>query len=217
MSDSTVLVVEDERTLADMYATWLSQAGYTTRVAYTGQKALDLLGPELDVALLDRRLPKLTGDDILDEIREAGYDCRAAMVTAVTPESDIVDLSFDQYLTKPVKEEDIVGLVEELSAASGGQATEIMDALGDAKTRQCFQLLTDDSHSAKELATETGYSLPTVYRRLNSLKQTDLIESRTELDPGGDHYETYRATVEEIRLDFSDGTAVTTDGERESV
>ena len=97
MTDATVLVVEDERGLADMYATWLAEAGYQTRVAYDGPDAMNELSPELDIALLDRRLPRMTGDDILDEIRDRNYHCEVAMVTAVDPDIDIVGMRYDTH------------------------------------------------------------------------------------------------------------------------
>ncbi len=87
MSDDLplVLVVEDEPDLADLYATWL-RGEYRVRVAYGGREALEKLDDEVEVVLLDRRMPDLSGDEALKEIRERGFDCRVAMVTAVEPD-----------------------------------------------------------------------------------------------------------------------------------
>lgn len=109
----TVLVVEDERSLADIYVTWLEDE-FEVRTAYNGNEALDLLDDDVDVVLLDRRMPVLSGDAVLDEIDRRGLDCRVALVTAVQPDVDIVDLRFDDYLLKPVAEEDLRDLVERL-------------------------------------------------------------------------------------------------------
>jgi len=108
-----VLVVEDERDLSDLYRTWLGKT-YRVRTARDGRAALDELDDEVDVVLLDRRMPDLSGDEVLDRIRELDLDCRIAMVTAVEPDTDIVDMAFDDYLVKPVSEEELVRTVENL-------------------------------------------------------------------------------------------------------
>ena len=106
MSDDqpVVLIVEDEPDLADLYATWLD-GEYTVRVAYGGREALDKLDQDVEVVLLDRRMPDLSGDEALSEIRARGYDCRVSMVTAVEPDFDIVAMGFDDYLVKPVSKD----------------------------------------------------------------------------------------------------------------
>jgi DNA-binding response OmpR family regulator len=108
-----VLVVEDEPDLADLYATWLRD-DYRVRVAYGGREALDELDDEVDVVLLDRRMPDLSGDEALEAIRDRGVECRVAMVTAVEPDFDIVEMGFDDYLVKPVSRESLKETVENL-------------------------------------------------------------------------------------------------------
>jgi DNA-binding response OmpR family regulator len=109
----SVLVVEDEPDLADLYAEWL-KTEYDVRTAYGGRAALDGLGDEVDIVLLDRRMPDLSGDEVLDAIRERGIDCRVAMVTAVEPDFDIVAMGFDDYLVKPVSREELQETVSNL-------------------------------------------------------------------------------------------------------
>ena len=108
-----VLVVEDERDLADLYATWLRDE-YRVRVAYGGREAIETLDDAVDVALLDRRMPDLSGDETLAAIREEGVECRVAMVTAVEPDFDIVAMGFDDYVVKPVSRDGLTGTVESL-------------------------------------------------------------------------------------------------------
>lgn len=111
----TVLIVEDEQSLADLYAIWLQET-YSVRTAYTGEQALDELDSDVDVALLDRRMPHVSGDEVLEQIRDYGYDCRVAMVSGVNPDFDIVEMGFDDYLPKPVTETDLHEMVEQLLA-----------------------------------------------------------------------------------------------------
>lgn len=110
---STVLIVEDERDLADLYAAWLADT-YSVRTAYGGEEALERMDDTVDVVLLDRQMPDLSGKVVLREIRERGYECRVAMVTAIDPDLDIIEMGFDDYLTKPVSEDDLHAVVDRL-------------------------------------------------------------------------------------------------------
>ncbi|UIO99068.1 HalX domain-containing protein [Halobaculum sp. CBA1158] len=112
-----VFVVEDEPDLADLYAAWLG-TDYDVRSAYGGHEALEELSDDIDVILLDRRMPGLSGDEVLDEVRDRGIDARVAMVTAVEPDFDIVAMGFDDYLVKPVTREALLDTVEGLYSRS---------------------------------------------------------------------------------------------------
>jgi DNA-binding response OmpR family regulator len=105
-NSSTVLVVEDETELADLYAAWLADT-YDVRTAYGGEAALEQLDAAVDVVLLDRRMPDLSGDDVVAEIRKQAVDCRVVIVSAVNPDFDVIGMGFDDYLTKPVDEDDL--------------------------------------------------------------------------------------------------------------
>ena len=107
----TVLVVEDEDHLADLYTDYLA-GEYDVRTAYGGIEAMDMLAPDLDVVLLDRRMPVVSGNEVLADIEERGLQCRVAMVTAVDPDFDIIDMGCDDYIVKPVTRDalrDVVG------------------------------------------------------------------------------------------------------------
>lgn len=110
-TDTTILVVDDEEDVADGYAAHL-QTEYETQVAYGGQDALDTVTDETDIILLDRRMPDMSGDAVLDEIRNRGLECHVIMVTAVDPDFDIVDMAFDEYLCKPVNRNDLFDAIE---------------------------------------------------------------------------------------------------------
>lgn len=113
-SDSgVVLIDEDERELANLYSTFLKDT-YTVKTAYTGEEALELLDEPIDVVLLDRRLKRWTGGQLLGVIQERRLECQIAMVTAVIPDFDIAGLAIDEYVTKSVTREELNALVEEL-------------------------------------------------------------------------------------------------------
>ncbi|SHH10085.1 HalX domain-containing protein [Halobaculum gomorrense] len=108
-----VLIVEDEPEVADLYRGYLAGTHDVT-VANTGTEALELVDSTTDAVLLDRRLSDTSGSEVLAEIRERGLDCRVAMVTAVEPDVDIVEMGFDLYLVKPATRDDIQSAVERL-------------------------------------------------------------------------------------------------------
>ena len=111
--ETTVLAVDDEPDLAELYRVYLDSA-YDVRIATDGSAALERMDDSVDVVLLDRRMPDMTGNEVLSELRAAGYDARVAMLTAVEPDVDIIDMPFDDYKTKPVTKEDLLALVEVL-------------------------------------------------------------------------------------------------------
>ncbi len=108
-----VLVVDDERDVADLYAAWL-ETDHEALTAYSGPEAVDLLGKDPDVVLLDRQMPTLSGDEVLERIDHSPVDPHVVMVTAVDPDFDIVEMPFDDYLTKPVRREQLLSAVDEM-------------------------------------------------------------------------------------------------------
>ena len=172
-----VLIVEDEPDLADLYAAWLSN-DYRVRTAYGGQEALDELDEQIDIVLLDRRMPGVSGDEVLEEIRERGLDCRIAMVTAVEPDFDIVEMGFDDYLVKPVAKEELYETVESLlTRSSYDEGVQELYALASKKA-----LLESEKGSA-ELDDSQEYQQ--LERELEELR-SELGET---LDSFGDHEE----------------------------
>lgn len=109
----TVLIVEDEQHLADLYTDYLADS-YDVRTAYSGEEGIERLSEDIDVVLLDRRMPVVSGNEVLAEIEEQSMPCRVAMVTAVNPDFDIIELRVDDYLVKPVTRDELTEVVERL-------------------------------------------------------------------------------------------------------
>ena len=175
-SDATVLAVDDEPDLAELYRVYLDSA-YDVRVATGGDEAIDLMDDEVDVVLLDRRMPDMSGHEVLNEIRGEGYDARVAMLTAVEPDVDIVEMPFDDYKTKPVSKEDLLTLVEVL----------LHRAAFDERSQEFFAL------ASKKAALEaTGTTNSDEYEEL-----IDRMEAvRLEVDDTLDHLSARDAFVE---------------------
>lgn len=115
LTDLSIVVVDDEQALADLITIWLKEAK-RVQTAYNGEDALDLIDESVDIVFLDRQMPGLNGDDALQMLREQGWTGQVAMVTAVDPDFDILELDFDTYITKPVTKEDIHETVDHLEA-----------------------------------------------------------------------------------------------------
>lgn len=113
--DSVVLLVDDQPDIVATYQEQLNET-YTIQTAYSGEEALDELDETVDVILLDRRMPGMTGDELLERIRKQNFGCWVVMVTAVEPDVDIVALEFDEYLIKPVSASQLNDAVERMLA-----------------------------------------------------------------------------------------------------
>jgi len=108
-----VLVVDDDVDVADSYASQLRDR-YDVETVYSGEAALAALSPAIDVVLLDRRMPKLSGSEVLEAIRDRELETRVAMVTAEEANFDIIEMPFDDYVEKPVTQEALFETVAHL-------------------------------------------------------------------------------------------------------
>lgn len=142
----TVLIVEDQSRLADLFELWLGDA-YTVTVAYDCETALELLDETIDVATLDRNLPDGQGGEIIAAIRDRELDCRVAVVSAVEPTIDVIEMCFDEYLSKPITKAELREAVEQLLARA-----EYDEALSESYTIASKLAMIETHCSAEELA-----------------------------------------------------------------
>ncbi|MGI5287559.1 response regulator transcription factor [Nonomuraea polychroma] len=100
-----VLVVEDERMLADAIAEWLREETHAVDLAHDGEAALERIAVnDYDVVVLDRDLPRVHGDDVCRELVASESDARVLMLTAAAQLDDRVtglSIGADDYLSKP--------------------------------------------------------------------------------------------------------------------
>lgn len=99
--DGVILVADDDHLVTELYAELLGDR-YEVHTANSGTAAMAAIDDSIDVAVLDRRMPDRSGDEVLARFRERGVDCPVIMVTAVSPDVDIIDLSCTEYLVKPI-------------------------------------------------------------------------------------------------------------------
>lgn len=113
-----VLVVEDERHLADAIARGLRRHGLAVDVAYDGGKGHEMaFVTRYDVVVLDRDLPGMHGDQLCAELVSSGALTRVLMLTASGSVADRVEglrLGADDYLPKPFAFDELVARVQAL-------------------------------------------------------------------------------------------------------
>lgn len=116
MARFTVLIVDDERTLARSIKLFLEEQGYEAEVANDGDRGLELLQKmRPDLVLLDVRLPKASGLDLLKTIRTYDPSVAAVMMTAhgtIESAVEAMKLGAFDYLTKPIDLEELKIIVE---------------------------------------------------------------------------------------------------------
>lgn len=99
-----ILIVEDERAIADVEKAYMEKEGYSAVIAPDGLKALELFRKEqFDLVLLDLMLPGMHGGDVCREIRKSS-GVPILMVTARSGEEDVIeglDAGADDYIVKP--------------------------------------------------------------------------------------------------------------------
>ena len=110
-----ILVVDDEKEIADVIELYLQNDQYNVFKFYTGQEALDFLkSTKVDMAILDIMLPDVDGFQILKQIREK-YTFPVIMLTAKTEYMDKITgltLGADDYIPKPFNPLELVARVK---------------------------------------------------------------------------------------------------------
>jgi len=115
--DRSVLVVDDEPTIAEVVARYLERAGYRVLIAADGEEALDAIAVERpDLVVLDLMLPRLSGLEVMRRLRARdGGGPPVVLLTAKDEESDRVSglrLGADDYVVKPFSAAELVARVD---------------------------------------------------------------------------------------------------------
>ncbi len=162
--EQVVLVADDNDRVSTMHTAWLEDE-YTVRTANDGEETLRSLDTDVGVVVLDRRMPGLSGGEVLDWIRSQRYDIRVVMVTSEDPDLDVADMAFDAYLTKPVFKDELRTVVADLFERRK-YSKELQKYLTVRSRLEVLQT----THSVDSLATNEEYQ--SLQRRLKELEST---------------------------------------------
>ena len=112
----TILVIEDEDSLLQLYRIVLEKEGFKVLTVHNGQEAWDLIENEhVDLVITDILMPVMNGVDLVREIRKTDEMTPLVIISAHTDREyllKVVDLHLEQYIIKPVT---LNGLLEALS------------------------------------------------------------------------------------------------------
>jgi DNA-binding response OmpR family regulator len=140
-----VLVIEDERNLADAIARGLRRAGLAVDVTYDGNSGHEMaFVTRYDVIVLDRDLPGIHGDEICADLAAAGTLTRVLMLTASGTVADRVEglgLGADDYLPKPFAFDELIARVRALGRRSSPVAPPVL-TVGDVVLDPAKRLVT---------------------------------------------------------------------------
>ena len=104
-SSKTALIVDDEESVRHLLSQQLKRLGYDSKEAPNGQKALEQLARQrFDLVMLDMRMPKVSGLEVLRQLRRSDPDTCVVMLSAVVDAeitASALNLGADDYVTKP--------------------------------------------------------------------------------------------------------------------
>ncbi len=112
-----ILLVDDEENLTQILALLLETRGYHVKVAATGQEALSIVSPEIDLIILDLILPDVNGFEVCRQLKKR-KDCThipIIMLSAHAMQEDRVEglyLGADDFISKPCEQEELVARME---------------------------------------------------------------------------------------------------------
>jgi DNA-binding response OmpR family regulator len=127
-----ILIIEDEKLVADNIKTGLEQHKFTVDVAYTGSKGYELIKDyEYDVIILDLMLPDIQGEYLCRKLRKEKVESFILMLTAKKQIGNIVDglnCGADDYLTKPFEFSELIARIRALLRRSSKNKGNLLTA-----------------------------------------------------------------------------------------
>ncbi|MCL4492222.1 MAG: response regulator transcription factor [Nitrospirae bacterium] len=129
-----ILIVEDEKSLADIIRKGIEEEGYAVDVAYNGEEGLFMAENEpSDLIVLDIMLPVVDGMTILKRLRKAGVRTPVLLLTAkdtITDKVSGLDSGADDYLTKPFSFEELLARIRALLRRNSAVSSSLV-GIGD--------------------------------------------------------------------------------------
>ncbi|TWT69372.1 sigma-54-dependent transcriptional regulator [Crateriforma conspicua] len=171
-NEKTLLIVDDEASQRKLLAGFLTDCGFATRLADSGEEALKIVtNSPPDLVLLDVRLPGISGIEALGKIRETSPTLPVLLITAhadVHQAVDSIKRGADDYLAKPIDLEELRTAISDLLAqptahpgdlpplpdnivAASGAMKSVLQTVAAVAVSDAPILITGESGSGKEV------------------------------------------------------------------
>lgn len=119
----SVLIIENERMVTTVLADYFPDS-YDVRSVQTGEEAIEEYTDNTDLLIVDRKLNGISGDEVAARIRAEHERQLILCVSGVEPNNDIYELRYDDYIHKPIKEDEMKARVDLLFSRAELEATE---------------------------------------------------------------------------------------------
>lgn len=180
-----VLVVEDNRTLADGLATVLRAAGYAVDVVHDGVSADAVLSTEsFDLVVLDLTLPEMDGLQVLSRMRARKNPSSVLILTARGGLDERVrglDLGADEYMTKPFEVSELEARIRALMRRQAG-LHDASISFGDIRLDTLSRTVSAGGHALDVPARELGVLEMLLLRGGKVVAKQSIIESLADFD-----------------------------------
>ncbi len=167
MARSNVLIVDDEELVRWSLKELVTRAGHTVLEAGTAAAALELMNDEVDLVLLDIRLPDGDGLDVLERMKQIAPDTPVILMTAyssVQNSGEAIRLGAYEYVSKPFNLDHV--------------ATEVSKALETSRLRREVRRFQSSSHGSGRIEESShGFALPAEGVKLEDVERQLLVQA----------------------------------------
>lgn len=113
----TVLIAEDDDAFRELVTEWSDvDDTWHVREALDGDEVLELVDEDVDVLVLDRRLPELSGAEVIDRLEDTPFDGAILVVSAYEADMQLGEADVAGYVTKPISRETYVQALKQIVA-----------------------------------------------------------------------------------------------------
>lgn len=117
MARANILVVDDDEAQLKLFTSILEKKGFYVESAITGEEAQELTsGTNFDLAIIDIKLPDMTGDEVVREFRSKGKEMDVILITGYPSLQEcinVLDLGIQEILLKPIDAGELLRVVED--------------------------------------------------------------------------------------------------------